>query len=47
MSGDVTYRLTNIQRSNPPASLFEIPPDYKVKEGGMFTRKIEVRENKQ
>jgi hypothetical protein len=30
--GVTTYRLTNIQRSEPPASLFEIPADYTIKD---------------
>jgi hypothetical protein len=30
--GVTTYRLTNIQRAEPPASLFEIPADYAVKD---------------
>jgi len=33
MSGDMTYRLTNINRSEPASSLFEVPSDYKIKEG--------------
>ncbi len=33
MIGETTYRLTNISRSEPPASLFELPADYKVLEG--------------
>lgn len=32
--GETTYRLTNIQRSEPERALFEIPEDYKVVEGG-------------
>lgn len=54
--GETTYRLTNIQRGEPNASLFQIPSDYTVKEApGMgsgvrtFRRKLapppEVREN--
>jgi hypothetical protein len=31
--GDTTYTLTNIQRSEPAASLFQVPDDYTVKEG--------------
>jgi hypothetical protein len=31
-SGERTYRLTNISRSEPDRSLFEIPADYTVKE---------------
>jgi len=30
--GETTYRLTNIVRAEPPRSLFEVPPDYQVKE---------------
>jgi hypothetical protein len=32
-AGETTYRLTNINRSEPPRSLFEIPPDYTAEEG--------------
>ena len=32
--GETTYTLTNIQRQEPDASLFTVPPDYTVKEGG-------------
>lgn len=32
-SGETTYRLTNINRTEPARSLFEVPPDYTVKEG--------------
>jgi len=32
-SGETTYRLTNINRSEPAKSLFEVPVDYTVKEG--------------
>jgi hypothetical protein len=31
--GETTYRLTNIQRAEPSASLFQVPSDYTVKEG--------------
>ncbi|MBO0722831.1 MAG: hypothetical protein J2P41_18545 [Blastocatellia bacterium] len=30
-SGETTYRLTNINRSEPDHALFEVPPDYTVK----------------
>ena len=30
--GVTTYKLTNLQRAEPPASLFEIPADYTVKD---------------
>ena len=32
--GETTYRLTNIDRSEPPASLFEVPADYNIIKGG-------------
>jgi len=31
--GETVYRLTNINRSEPAHSLFEIPADYKLEEG--------------
>ncbi|MGE0126937.1 MAG: energy transducer TonB [Blastocatellales bacterium] len=37
--GESSYRVTNISRSEPDASLFQVPSDYTVKEGGYgFTR---------
>lgn len=33
-TGDTVFRLTNIQRTEPPASMFEVPPDYKVEDSG-------------
>ncbi len=40
--GDTTYTLTNIQRSEPAASLFAVPSDYTVTAGKnrMFIRKF-------
>jgi hypothetical protein len=32
--GDTTYTLTNIQRQEPAAALFAVPPDYTVTQGG-------------
>jgi hypothetical protein len=32
--GETTYRLTNIDRSEPDPSLFQVPPDYTIQEGG-------------
>ena len=42
MNGDTSYRLTNINRTEPPASLFQVPPDYSLKTGPEHTmfRKI-------
>ena len=34
-SGDSSYRLTNINRSEPSASLFEVPADYRIRETGI------------
>ncbi|MDQ3746221.1 MAG: energy transducer TonB [Acidobacteriota bacterium] len=45
--GTTTYRLTNIQRAEPAATLFQVPPDYTVKEGpGMGVRTMR-RERRQ
>jgi hypothetical protein len=30
--GETTYRLTNIQRTDPPATLFTLPADYTIKD---------------
>ncbi len=43
--GDTTYTLTNIQRQEPAASLFAVPSDYTVTQGGpgrhgMHTQKL-------
>lgn len=32
--GETVFRLTNLSLSEPPATLFQIPPNYKVVEGG-------------
>jgi TonB family protein len=32
--GESTYRVTNISRSEPDATVFQVPPDYAVKDGG-------------
>jgi hypothetical protein len=36
--GETTYRLTNISRGEPDPSLFQVPTDYTVKEGGFGFR---------
>jgi hypothetical protein len=51
MSGETTYRLTNINRDEPQRSLFEVPAGYKIKEGPEFffdrgRRVTEERERK-
>lgn len=33
MMGDTVYQLTNIQRSEPDAGLFQVPTDYTIKQG--------------
>ncbi len=32
--GETTFQLTNIQKQEPDASLFQVPSDYAVKQGG-------------
>ncbi len=36
--GETITQLTNIQRSEPEASLFQVPPDYKLRQGGPNVR---------
>lgn len=38
--GETTYKLTNINRSEPAKSLFEVPSDYTIKEGPGIAPKI-------
>jgi hypothetical protein len=39
--GESVYRLTKVQRSEPARHLFEVPPDYTIKEASI-PHKIEV-----
>lgn len=39
-TGETTYKLTNINRSEPAKSLFEVPSDYTIKEGPQFGPKV-------
>jgi hypothetical protein len=43
--GETVYRLTNIHRTEPPASLFTVPADYTVTEGGHFGRRRMMRQH--
>lgn len=38
--GTTTFQLTNINRSEPPQSLFIVPPDYTATPGGMMKRRF-------
>ncbi|HEY7825986.1 MAG TPA: hypothetical protein VIC00_04135, partial [Candidatus Acidoferrales bacterium] len=38
--GDSVFQLTNIQRSEPDATLFQVPSDYTVKKGRRMTVRI-------
>ncbi|MDQ3907908.1 MAG: energy transducer TonB [Acidobacteriota bacterium] len=40
--GETTYRLTNISRSEPDHSLFEVPGDYKVVDRGDLERRMMI-----
>lgn len=37
--GEITYQLADINRQEPDASLFQVPPDYTVEEGPMVIKK--------
>lgn len=39
--GETSYRLTNIQRSEPAASLFQVPDDYTVQDAPALTLKLQ------
>ena len=45
--GETTYRLSNISRSEPAASLFQVPADYTVSDANerfrVFERKVEPK----
>lgn len=41
-SGENTYRLTNINRSEPAHSLFEVPADYTMQQDGDMRFKVEA-----
>ncbi len=41
--GQTVYQLTNINRSEPPHSLFEVPADYTIKEEPAAMQKIQLR----
>jgi hypothetical protein len=42
-SGESSYRLTNIVQAEPDPSLFQVPPDYTVKETGI--RRVEQQQD--
>ena len=41
--GETTYRLTGVNRSEQARSLFEVPADYKVEEGGPVIQRFRQR----
>lgn len=43
-SGETTYRLINLSRSEPDRSLFEVPADYTVQEGKMPPKPKPIKE---
>jgi hypothetical protein len=44
--GEITYRLTNIKRTEPASSLFEVPADYRVEPAGN-TNELERRKKEE
>ncbi len=42
--GEETFQLTNIQRAEPPASMFEVPSDYKIAEPSDAVRQITIKQ---
>ena len=43
-SGETTYRLTNLNRSEPDRALFEVPADYTVRENSILSKPKPTRE---
>jgi hypothetical protein len=41
--GETVYRLTNISRTEPDASLFQVPADYKIKDAPPLPGPMRVR----
>lgn len=39
-TGETSFRLTNIRRGDPDTSLFQVPSDYTVKEGGGMVERV-------
>ncbi len=39
-SGDTVYRLTNVVRTEPPADLFVVPPDYTIRNQAAISGKL-------
>jgi hypothetical protein len=46
-SGETTYRLTNLSRSEPDRSLFEVPSDYTVRENKMLPKGVKPTREEQ
>jgi TonB family protein len=44
--GETSYRLTNINRSEPAHSLFEVPPDFEIKQSGPERREFRMQREK-
>jgi TonB family protein len=44
--GETTYRLTNINRSEPAHSLFEVPSDFEIKQAGPERREFRMQREK-
>jgi hypothetical protein len=42
-SGDNVYQLTNIRRAEPDPSLFQVPPDYTIKQGPSIQQSIQIK----
>ncbi len=42
-NGETIYKLTNIQRVEPPQSMFVVPSDYKLEDGPDVVRSIRIQ----
>lgn len=43
--GETVFQVNNLSRANPDPSLFQVPPDYQIKEGGPRTLKFDTKKD--
>lgn len=44
--GETIYRLININRGEPARNLFEVPPDFQLKQGDLMKKEVRMRRDK-
>ena len=46
-TGETVYKLTNVNRTEPLHSMFEVPADYKIFDGGSMKSRMIVKQEDQ